>query len=59
MPTYDFVCRDCGAQFELVASLAEYERMKRDRGVRCTACGGERVAPQIVTFEVQTVRKTG
>ena len=34
MPTYDFRCRSCGEQFEVVCSIAERE----DRAV-CPACG--------------------
>lgn len=58
MPTYEFKCKDCGAEFEVVASLAEYERMKRERTVACTACGKSNVEPEIVAFQVRTVRKT-
>lgn len=58
MPTYEFVCRDCGQEFEVIASLADYERMKRERTARCTKCGGSNVAPEIVTFGVHTTRKS-
>jgi putative FmdB family regulatory protein len=41
VPTYDFRCRSCGEQFEVVCSIAERE----ERAV-CPACG-ERDAAQV------------
>jgi putative FmdB family regulatory protein len=58
MPTYEFVCRDCGSELEVIASLAEHERMKSERAAKCTKCGSSNVAPQIATFGVQTTRKS-
>ncbi len=58
MPTYEFRCKDCGAEFEMIASLSEYERMKQERTVRCTSCGCSNVEPEIVAFQVKTVRKS-
>lgn len=58
MPTYELVCRDCGAEFEVIASLAEYERMKSERTAKCTKCGSSNAAPQIATFDVHTTRKS-
>jgi putative FmdB family regulatory protein len=58
MPTYEFKCNDCGAEFEVIASLAEYERMKLEHAVKCTSCGRFNVEPEIVSFEVQTERKS-
>ncbi len=58
MPAYEFKCKDCGAEFEVIASLSEYERMKQERTVKCTACGGSNVEPEIVAFQVQTARKS-
>jgi putative FmdB family regulatory protein len=58
MPVYEFKCRDCETEFEVIASLAEYERVKQERTVKCTACGSENVVPEIVAFEVRTSRKS-
>ena len=58
MPTYEFKCKDCQAEFEVIASLSEYERMKQERTVECTACGSSNVEPEIVAFGVQTARKS-
>jgi putative FmdB family regulatory protein len=37
MPIYDFRCRDCGSDQELLVALAEAETMV----LVCTGCGGE------------------
>ncbi|MCC6553083.1 MAG: zinc ribbon domain-containing protein [Polyangiaceae bacterium] len=58
MPVYEFKCKVCNTEFEVIASLAEYERMKQERTVKCTACGSEDVVPEIVAFEVRTARKS-
>jgi putative FmdB family regulatory protein len=58
MPTYEFICRDCGSEFEVITSIAEYERMKREQTVKCSKCGSTNVAPEIVAFEVHTTRKS-
>ncbi len=58
MPTYEFKCKDCGTEFEVIASLSEYERMKQEHTVKCTACGRSNVEPEIVLFQVQTERKS-
>jgi putative FmdB family regulatory protein len=58
MPTYEFKCNDCSTEFEVIASLSEFERQKREHTVRCTACGGSNVEPEIVAFQVQTARKS-
>ena len=59
MPTYEFLCRECGATFEMVSSMAEHDRTKEEKGsVRCTSCGSDEVVPQISQFEVKTTRKS-
>ena len=58
MPTYELLCRDCKAEFEVVASLSEYERMKREGTVQCTACGSTNVVPEIVSFQTRAERKS-
>jgi putative FmdB family regulatory protein len=45
MPMYDFRCRDCGAEHELLVALADAETMV----LVCTRCGGEmqRTPPRV------------
>ena len=39
MPVYEFLCRDCKKEFEIVASISDYDAAK----VTCPACGSEKV----------------
>ena len=39
MPTYDFVCLNCGQRFDIFLSYSEYGSAK----VRCTQCGSHKV----------------
>jgi putative FmdB family regulatory protein len=58
MPTYAFYCSQCKATFELIASMAEHERMKKEKTLKCSSCGSSEVVPQVTTFEVRTSRKS-
>jgi putative FmdB family regulatory protein len=59
MPTYEFVCRTCSAKFEVISSIAEHDRAKREPGsTKCTQCGGVDVMPQLSEVLVQTSRKS-
>lgn len=40
MPSYDFVCQECGASFELRLSMSAYAH---GEGRVCTSCGSTRV----------------
>ena len=40
MPSYDFVCQDCGTSFEVRLSMSAYGE---GRGRECTHCGSIRV----------------
>lgn len=40
MPSYDFVCQDCGASFEVRLSISAYSA---GEGRVCTKCGSTRV----------------
>ena len=46
MPIYEFKCRQCGADFEELATMAQVEA----GDVRCSECGSEQVERQISTF---------
>jgi putative FmdB family regulatory protein len=59
MPTYEFLCQSCGATFEVISSIEEHERAKRESGtIQCTSCGGAKVEPQISEVLVQTSKKS-
>lgn len=39
MPVYEYRCRDCGKEFEIIALLGELEDLKP----KCTGCGSRKV----------------
>lgn len=57
MPTYEFLCGNCGKLFEIVCSVKEYERQEQ-KGIRCLKCGSPKISRQISGFEVKTSKKT-
>ena len=50
MPLYEFTCRDCGAVFEEIVSLAELEAGE----VSCPECGSARVERGLSTFSTRS-----
>lgn len=51
MPSYDFVCRDCGERFETRMSISTYET---GEGRICPACGSARVERAFTAVNVIT-----
>jgi putative FmdB family regulatory protein len=49
MPTYDYRCEKCLSQFEVRASIAEYER---GLTVKCPDCGSRRVRRTMNTVNI-------
>jgi putative FmdB family regulatory protein len=50
MPLYEFTCRECGAAFEDIVSLAELAA----GDVRCPQCGSQKVERGFSTFSTGT-----
>jgi len=48
MPTYAYLCRACGHQFEIRMSIQEKEEAKP----HCPACGSKKVEQQLFGFSV-------
>jgi putative FmdB family regulatory protein len=57
MPTYEFLCQKCKKRFELVLSLAQYDREMKKK-TKCPKCGSTSVVRQISTVEVKTSKKS-
>lgn len=55
MPVYEFKCEDCGRQFDLVASLAEF-----DAGLKptCPKCAGRKCRQLIGRVTLLTSSKS-
>jgi putative FmdB family regulatory protein len=54
MPTYEYRCEKCRAEFTATMSMAEHDRTK----VKCPACQSSRVVQQFSTFYAQTSKKS-
>ncbi len=54
MPTYEFLCAQCGEQFALIMSLKEFETAQ----VVCPKCNSSDVKQQLSLFTCQTSRKS-
>lgn len=48
MPTYDFVCRNCGQQFDVFMSFSEYGKRK----VKCTHCSSTNVRRRMTRVRI-------
>jgi putative FmdB family regulatory protein len=54
MPTYEFFCEDCNKPFEIILTLAEYEKDK----ITCPKCGGKHVHQEAAAFFAVTSKKS-
>lgn len=54
MPTYEYLCGQCGHEFTIVISLGEYEAGK----VNCPKCNSPEVKQQMTAFISKTSRKS-
>ncbi len=54
MPTYDYVCQDCGERFVRVQSMASHQRSE----VSCPVCKSNKVERVFADFYAKTVRKS-
>lgn len=50
MPTYDYRCEKCLNQFDVQATVSEYER---GLDTKCPACGSKRVRRTINTVNIK------
>lgn len=48
MPTYDFVCRNCGQRFDVFMSFREYGKLK----VTCVHCGSQDVRRRMTRVRI-------
>ncbi len=54
MPTYEYLCGQCGEEFTRIMSLTEYNAGK----VECPKCGSAEVKQQLSQFIPKTSRKS-
>jgi putative FmdB family regulatory protein len=55
MPLYEFICRACGKEFEVVQTLSEHGKARPT----CPSCHSKnQVEPELSRFFAQTSRKS-
>jgi len=54
MPRYEYYCEDCKKPFEVILTIAEYEKAK----VKCAKCGGNHVHQEPAAFFAVTSKKS-
>lgn len=55
MPTYDFTCKKCKNDFELVLSFREFEERKN---MLCPRCGSKSIKQNLTPFYGKTSKKS-
>ena len=53
MPTYDYRCKECGHEFELVEHMSEHQEPHK-----CPKCGSDKVEAVLTEFYAKTSRKS-
>ncbi len=56
MPTYDYLCQDCGQVFSVQASMSEYAQGLRPT---CPHCGSKKVVRTFSSVNVLSSRNRG
>jgi putative FmdB family regulatory protein len=54
MPTYEYICKECGKKFSLVMMVSDYEKAK----VACPKCASKKVGRKPSTFFAKTSKKS-
>ncbi|MGC8605812.1 MAG: FmdB family zinc ribbon protein [Desulfomonilaceae bacterium] len=52
MPIFEFVCENCGKQFERIFFISEC-----DESVKCPSCGSERTTKSLSVFSRSGIEK--
>lgn len=58
MPIYDYECKDCGKEFNVVTSITEHEKQQKQKKVRCPKCHSKDVRPVYESVFVTTSKKS-
>ena len=55
MPSFEYVCKDCGKEFLIFLSLKEYEAKPK---ILCPHCNSDHVDRKFSAFSAKTSRKS-
>ncbi|HWH71291.1 MAG TPA: zinc ribbon domain-containing protein [Candidatus Sulfotelmatobacter sp.] len=58
MPAYEYECKKCGQQFEVILSIQEHERQDKKKAVHCPKCQSNEVEHIIESVFVTTSKKS-
>ena len=54
MPVYEYLCEECGKEFEVVMRISEHD----EADVRCEKCGSAKVRQRFSSFFAKTSKKS-
>jgi putative FmdB family regulatory protein len=54
MPTYEYLCKDCHAEFAKILTLAAHDK----DAIACPKCGSKNVEQEFTTFYAVTSKKS-
>ena len=54
MPTYDYICEDCGREFSRVEAMTRHRQAQE----ACPACHSKKVERVFTPFYAKTIRKS-
>jgi len=54
MPTYEYICKECGKKFTLVMTIGEHDKKKP----RCPKCASNKTEQCVHAFYAQTSKKS-
>jgi putative FmdB family regulatory protein len=55
LPSFEYVCRDCGKEFIVFLTLKEYDAKPK---VLCPHCGSDHIERMLSAFTAKTSRKS-
>ena len=55
MPTFEYICKDCGKEFLVFLSIKEYEANPK---ITCPHCESDHVERKLSSFSAKTSRKS-
>ena len=55
MPTYEYVCQDCGKPYEIRASISEYAKGLE---TKCPHCGSQKAIRAFTSVNVWTANRS-
>lgn len=58
MPSYEYECKSCGNDFDVVMTITEHERKDQAKEIRCPKCQSQDVKHVMENVFVTTSKKS-